>query len=287
MLLKRIRKVKSLNLKMGLPYCKPLEKYALKLAKNIKTHEASFLIMFAKSNKGAKPTTTDFAEWALKELNAKEAFENTSKIGNEYAREEETRLKEELLDDLQKESEESAESAKSLPDVKMFYMCSKHLDCAEDHELWQGKLYYDRFWRRYVKDEELRKQILTFIKENELNSMQWVINDPVWLITRPNCRHYFEKISIKEALSAPAEEILETHNMVRETGLRDGGQTIRHNTQKGWYTENNIEAIIRKYEERLVYHKKLYDTQPAPLLLNYIEKDRLLIRKWRYALKKL
>lgn len=277
---------------MGLPYCKPLERYALKLAKSIKTHEASFLIVFAKTHGNTKPTATDFAEWAFKELNANEAFERTSKIGNEYAREEETRLKKELLDDMQEESESegkelSAKGEEFIPDIKMFYMCSKHLDCAEDHELWQGKLYYDRFWRRYVKDEGLRKQILGFIKENELNSMQWVINDPVWLITRPNCRHYFEKITIKEAFDTNAEEILETHGMIRETGLRDGGQTIRHSTKKEWYTESNIEAIIRKYEERLEYHKKLYDTQPMPLLLNYIEKDRLLIRKWRYALKKL
>lgn len=276
--------MKSLNLKIGLPYCKPLEKYALKLAKSVKIHEASFLIVFARNNGNAKPSDTDWAEWAFKELNAYEAFESTSKIGNEYARKEETERKKELLEDMQRESEESA---KNLPDIKMFYLCSKHLDCAEDHELWQGKLYYDRFWRRYVKDEDLRRQILAFIKENELNSMQWVVNDPVWLITRPNCRHYFEKISIKEALGASLDEMLQDHNMVTEVGQRDGGQTIRHSTRKEWYTQNNVEAIIRKYEERLAYHKALYDTHPTPLLLNYIEKDRLLIRKWRYALKKL
>lgn len=227
--------------------------------------------------------------WAFKELNRQKAFVETSKIANQFANREEGKAKEDLLKRMREEAEKTA---KELPpeqegEADIFYICSWHGDSAIDHAEWQGKLYYDRFWRRYIKSKPLKEKVRSFVDKNKLKSMQWVTNKPVWLITRPNCRHYFGRISINEAFTDSVETLLQDKGMKTATGARGDGQTIRHPTDKGWYTRENIEAIIAKYKERLAYHEALYKAKPSQLILNYIEKDKMLIRKWEAYLKRM
>lgn len=286
-LIKRIRRIKALNLKMGLPQSKPLERYCLRLAKELKAKQAVFVLAFPmkareSGKKDQAPTKEELGEWAYKALNKANAFDQTSKIGNEEAKKVEIEEKRKLIDEYLKEDKGTNDEA------KIFYLCSKHMDCAEDHEAWQGRLYYDRFWRRYVKDEKAREKILAFISDNELNSLQWVLNRPVWMITRPNCRHYLTRISASEVMSgASVDELLQDHDMIHAVGKRDDGQTLRHSTKADWYTKENAKAIIRKYEERLEYHQKLYAKNPTGLLESYIEKDKRLISKWKRFLSTL
>ena len=47
----------------------------------------------------------------------------------------------------------------------------------------------------------------------------------------------------------------------------------------------NILNIIEKYEERLAYHKKMYEVSGLEELKNYIEKDKILIKKWKEYLQ--
>ncbi len=289
-LIRRIRGIKALNVKMGLPQSKQLERYCLRLAKELKAQEMAYFfavlpIRDGKSIKEAtkeRPTKEEMGEWACKAMGKAKAFDETSRIGNEEARKLEAELKKELLDEYFNEDKGMNS------DAQIFYLCSEHMDSAEDHEGWQGKLYYDRFWRRFVKDEKDRKKVLAFIDENELNSIQWVVNRPVWLITRPNCRHYLTRISAREAMGgASVDELLQDHDMVHAVGKRGDGQTIRHSTKKDWYTRENVEAIVAKYKERLEYHKALYAKNPTGLLESYIEKDKRLIAKWKRFLAKL
>jgi hypothetical protein len=151
------------------------------------------------------------------------------------------------------------------------------MDCAEDHLPYQGKLYYDRFWRRYVTDPEARKTVLEIIKARGLRSMQWVINRPVWLITRPNCRHFFRQISIADAIGNVPSILSQ---ITSQEGPRGGFQTIYHSTRGAWYTGKNVEAIIKKYRERLQFHQGLYNAFPSEALKDAIRKDRLLLKKW-------
>jgi len=171
-------------------------------------------------------------------------------------------------------------------DAYIFVIISKHDDCAEDHLKYQGKIYYDRFWRNKVSDEKTRKAINIFISKNKLKSFQWVINKPVWMITRPNCRHYFKSISVKEALNNDAEDILLNNEMVSDEGKRGNRQTINHNTNKKWYTRRNALSLLKKYQKRLVFLKRLYKKAPNEELKNDIAKNELLIRKWKRYIKK-
>lgn len=274
-LIRQVRSVKALNLRMGLPYDKEAERYALSLAKRMRKRKPNGLIGAA------------VIEWALRELSREDAFGKTSAIANGNARSFEAKEKEALMSRMISEAQKQADSmgeAKSMG-AKVFYLCSWHGDCAEDHADWQGKLYYDRFWRRHVKNEYVRAKVESLIQERNMKSIQWVTNSPVWLITRPNCRHYFEAVSVEDAMEGSDAELLEERGMRKQTGMRDSGQTIRHPIDKGWYTQENVKAIISKYEDRLDYHRTLFKVCPSDLLRDYMAKDGRLISKWKRYLR--
>lgn len=283
-LIRQVRSIKSLNLKMGLPNVPNAERYAISLAKRIKkaTPQA---VLDLKSHEA-------LGIYCLKQLQRLEALKGLSKLSYAHANGEEAKAKQGLLGKLVDNEDPIApkgakDDGSSSMQARIFYLCSWHGDCAQDHVDWQGKLYYDRFWRRHVKDRETQIRVLDFIQSTGMMSLQWVTNKPVWLITRPNCRHYFEQVTIKEALGKSVDEILDERGMVRQYGERGTNQTIRHSTQEGWYTRENILSIIQKYKERLALHQRMYQIQPSQTLEGYIQKDKRLIKKWRYMLGKI
>ena len=77
----------------------------------------------------------------------------------------------------------------SRSDGKWIYLASSHGDCAEDHKAYQGKLYYDK---------NAPDDIVRYCKSRGMRSIQWVMDKPVWFITRPNCRHFFQSLDISE-----------------------------------------------------------------------------------------
>ena len=280
---KAIRRVTEYNLKRGYPYDKKAETYAVKIASKAKKRQPMGIA-----------GESALSAFALDFLQKEMAFEATMSISFEFARKQEGREKEKAIEDALREAEKEAKEeqkpgtpapAQAWKNVKMFYIASEHQDCAEDHKDYQGRLYYDRFWRRYVKDARARKRVESFIERKKLRSIQWVIGRPVWLITRPNCRHYFEQVTIEEAMGSSAKDILNGRDMSAPQGRRGDSQTIRHETDKGWYTEQNVRNIIKKYKERLAYHQALYAKMPNEKLKGYIDKDKRLIRKWESYLR--
>lgn len=283
-LIRQVRSIKSLNLKMGLPDIPETERYAISVAKRIKkaTPQA---VLDLKSHEA-------LGIYCLKQLQRFGALEGLSKLAYKRANQAEAEAKQGLLNKLiDNEDPVASKGAKGDEPLSMlariFYLCSWHGDCAQDHQDWQGKLYYDRFWRRHVKDKPTQERVLDFIQINGMMSLQWATNKPVWLITRPNCRHYFEQVTIKEVLGKSTDELLDERGMKRRYGERGTNQTIRHSTQEGWYTRENVLNIIQKYKERLALHQRMYELQPSQTLEGYIEKDKRLIKKWRYMLGKI
>ena len=243
------------------------------LPKSLKMAESVY-----KKASAALPKTDNYAPETLALLLSlvDPFFETSNKLSNESARKYEGKAKEELLDGMRKDAEKEASKLPPMA-AKVFYLCSKHMDCAEDHLPYQGKLYYDRFWRRYVPDPEARKIVQEIISSRGLRSMQWVINKPVWLITRPNCRHYFRQISIADAIGNVPSILSQ---ITSDEGPRGGFQTIYHSTRGAWYTGKNVEAIIGKYRERLEFHRGLYHAFPSEALRDAMRKDQQLLKKW-------
>ena len=70
----------------------------------------------------------------------------------------------------------------------VFFMCSKHYPVAPDHKDYQGKLYVNQNWRNLVQGRYYRA-VSEYIKNSGVLTIQSVMKNPPYLITRPNCRH--------------------------------------------------------------------------------------------------
>lgn len=187
-------------------------------------------------------------------------FDNSTKIANEINREITGYEKENLIDDEMKEARKNH---------KIFYLVSSHDDCAEDHIDYQGKIYFDNKMTP-TKDEE------EYIIKNKIQSIQWVTFRPVWMVTRPHCRHYFKALKTDDVLSHSVRQLIRNHRMHHKTGKYEM-QTIR---------EKTAEETLKAYRERLAYHQYLYSIHKTETLRKLIEKDKLLIKKWEEYLRK-
>lgn len=83
----------------------------------------------------------------------------------------------------------------------VFYITSFYGDCAKDHADYQGKIYYDANWKENAPKDRI-DEIQNYIDSKNLRSVQEVMDAPVYLTTRPNCRHYFTAIDIDAVLGA-------------------------------------------------------------------------------------
>lgn len=170
---------------------------------------------------------------------------------------------------------------RKLENPKIFYLASQHKDSASDHAPYQGKMYIDEKWRSSIKDNGLKKAIDKYISQNDVKTVQWVMGEPVWFITRPNCRHYFTALTVSEVLGTSRIELLKKHKMDTAIGNREYLQTIKHATNKEWYKDiRNAQLILEKYKERLKLHQEMYASVKNEIIKKAIVKDKMLINKW-------
>lgn len=81
----------------------------------------------------------------------------------------------------------------------IFYQCSKHNNCAPDHSAFQGKIYVDRYWRSILGEKDAT--VLSYIRSNRIHTIQWVMGSPVWMTTRPYCKHRLIGVDTPTVLS--------------------------------------------------------------------------------------
>lgn len=89
---------------------------------------------------------------------------------------------------------------------QVFYICNSFGDCAHDHADYQGKIYYNA-------DSDIGEKEQEYIDQNNILSMQEVINNEPFLTSRPNCRHEFHAIPTSEVLNMSEDEILEKEDL--------------------------------------------------------------------------
>ena len=122
----------------------------------------------------------------------------------------------------------------------IFFVCSKHKKPAEDHKDYQGKIYVDRFWRTKL-DFNMQKKVEAYIKNHNVLTVQYIVGEPVYMTTRPYCKHYFIPVSTSTVLNSSYKKVVES------TGLHS----------HKWYTKedyyklrkkvfNNIESILEE-----------------------------------------
>lgn len=223
---------------------------------NSKKHN-KYLYAFAMklTNKMKKIRATQNESLAVLLINAFDK-DNTNQrmkkiINHEVGREAE-KLKNERLFDFIYKSRDSG---------KWFYLASSHNDCAKDHKDWQGKLYVDKF---------APKDVILYAKNRGLYEMQWVIDSPVWFITRPNCRHYFVSLSYDEVNKKSLKKLKKKHHTHTDEGNREFQTPAR--------------IAVEEYEDRLKLLKSMYRENPSEILRKKIEKCELLLKKWKRLL---
>ena len=218
------------------------------------------------------------AEIIFKRFQKEKVFTETNTLAYDTSQKREEERKTQVIEDIEKQA---------FDEKKVFYLCSEHKDCALDHIDYQGKIYVDDRWQSIIQDDVLKGMIANYVIMNNIQTFQWVIGRPVWMTTRPNCRHFFKLLNNSDVLKAKnTKKLLKKNKMYFAVG-RGETQSINHSTKKSWYTKENVENIIRLYRERLEFHKSLYEVQKVPLIKRAIEKDRLLINKWTTYLQKI
>lgn len=145
-----------------------------------------------------------------------------------------------------------------------FFLCSSHIDPAEDHKDWEGKMYYDEDWKNFVEDKDTRRRISAYIRNRRLRTVQWVCGEPVYMVTRPNCKHFFTKIEIEEALGNSPKSLIKKHKL--------------YNPKEIPIPEEKV--VLRRYSERLMIEKHLYGIIKDERLWEDIKKDTILVKKW-------
>ena len=135
-----------------------------------------------------------------------------------------------------------------------FALVSKHLDSAIDHIDFQGKI--------YLLTNDLQESELLLARrlgiEKTLNS---VTQDKPYLITRPNCRHYFITLSESDIGSKSVDTLLKENKMITKVGSRVI-KNLRNNTSI-----------------KLNYYKELYKVRKIPYLASRIKKLKELVEK--------
>ena len=164
----------------------------------------------------------------------------------------------------------------------VFYLCSYHSDCANDHVDYQGKIYIDEDWGSVVS-EEMRPKVQEYVDAHKIDTIQNVRDGEPYLTTRPNCRHYFTPMSTEEVLGSSVKKMLKDNNM--EKGTYDKQNYI--DLQKQRYGERQI----RKYKQDLEQQKIMLEKTPVGEQRNAIQsqinKDQAKIRQYQKNVREL
>lgn len=156
----------------------------------------------------------------------------------------------------------------------VFWLCSQHSDCADDHIDYQGKLYYDVNYRSFNMPNELLQKISAFISANKLLSIQAVKDNKPFLTTRPNCRHYFQPLSTTQALGTSTTKLL------NELGMNKGKGDAEHYDEL--VTQRYNERQIRKWKKTLQKYEMESIANPNDeLTQKRVKYSKDKIREWQ------
>ena len=146
-----------------------------------------------------------------------------------------------------------------------FFICSSHVNPAKDHADHEGKLYYNADWFREVDaDPDVVARARRIIRSRKLISVQEITGAPVYLVTRPNCKHFFIPVEIDDVVGKSNKQILKEHK-----GYMPNEEPISYEKRQ-----------YRAYYDRLKVLLELRNVTPSEELEKDIKDTRRLCRKW-------
>ena len=214
------------------PICKSCLNLARFLAKKLKqdTQETDGIIL---------------ATLLMKRFEKLRVYQRFISLVNQEVRNKEASVKEKVIRQLTSYGIENREH---------FALVSKHLDSAIDHIDFQGKLYL-------LTNDLQESELLLASKLGITRTLASVMHDKPYLITRPNCRHYFITLSESDIGNKSVDTLLKENKMITKVGSRVI-KNLRNNTSI-----------------KLNYYKELYKVRRIPYLAKRIKKLKELVEK--------
>lgn len=179
------------------------------------------------------------------------------------------------------------EVAKNFLDInqelgQVFYICSEHGNCADDHIDYQGKVYCSQNWEEACP-EEYKEQVAAYIEENHIMSIEDAMGEEGnYLTTRPNCRHYFQMISISSVLDIKTEQ--DRENYLKEAGM-SYNTSYKEESYQALGVQRYNERQIREWRERYDTMKLVIDNRPKVDLRSADEETKKFYQKQNAELK--
>lgn len=181
----------------------------------------------------------------MKRFEKLRVYQRFISLVNQEVRNKETSVKERVIRQLTSYGIENREH---------FALVSKHLDSAIDHIDFQGKLYL-------LTNDLQESELLLARKIGITRTLASVMHDKPYLITRPNCRHYFITLSESDIENKSVDTLLKENKMITKVGSRVI-KNLRNNTSI-----------------KLNYYKELYKVRRVPYLAKRIKKLKELVEK--------
>ena len=130
----------------------------------------------------------------------------------------------------------------------VFYCCSWHTHPAEGHKDYQGKIYVDRYWRQKTPGS-MYYAVSSYIRNHKTITVQDAMEGPIWLITRPYCKHYFIPLETNLVLKNSANKLAREFAYRPETPY----------TEKDYYElRNEVFASASNYTvDKEAFQKKI------------------------------
>lgn len=145
-----------------------------------------------------------------------------------------------------------------------FFLCSSHPNPAKGHADWEGKMYYDADWEsKGTYSDSEKASIRAYIRNRKLHTVQWVVGEPVYLVTRRNCKHYLMNIPLSEVLHSSPKSLLRKHKMYMKDEEPASQEILTY----------------REYYNRLKIEEALEEVIPNQLLKQDVVNDKKLLYK--------
>lgn len=145
----------------------------------------------------------------------------------------------------------------------IFYLCSAHKNPAKDHEDWEGKVYYDE---NKINTPELE----AFVESLGLLSVQWVTGGPVYMVTRPHCKHFFIPVSLDDVRTYDSKTLVRRMKAYNSEEL------------PLTYEERRLAGLKNKLKAETELKKSV----SCEKLEKNIKKDTVLVSRWGNRAKK-
>lgn len=168
------------------------------------------------------------------------------------------------------------ESAKSFGVV--FYLCSSHADCADDHKDYQGRIYYDENWKSIVKKQEI-EAVEKAIKSKKCLPLQKCRDGKPYITTRPNCRHTFMPLTLEQVVGNTADQLLDKFKMKK--GEYDSKNY--KDLQKQRYYERQVRNAKQQRDNLEIELSNAKDQKTRDMLTKQLNAQKSKVRKYQRA----